>query len=104
MKAYFCARCGESCGSSDIILGKMVKSFRVTYRHCPLCGGKMLLSGGSWVVEALVIIVLNAFLTNFETPTFGLMVGALFIGLGVIRLFKQARAKRASSLSESEGQ
>lgn len=89
MHSHYCPRCGQALVYNEC---KKESRWGFTQVMCPRCSVRAQQSGGVLIILGLALIVGGAAIMDLEAV--GLVIGAGFIFVGLIRLVRQFRRAR----------
>lgn len=93
LKTYFCPRCGNGYESAEANRGgKLIP----VWPRCPACGKPLQVSGSAFIVFGVLIWMCFGTVLDTTTPLLGAIIGAVFGIFGLVRLLRQAHARRST--------
>lgn len=90
MRTYFCPSCGQSYESKDC--RRTGGALAIWALECPTCQCSLQLSGAAFIVAGLLTCLFLGLILCEEAQVLGIILGAAFVAVGIIRLVRRWRA------------
>ena len=101
MARYFCPKCGASLKTSECGIRKR-RRIPLSYLVCLACDVKVQISGRACIIAGLLVWFFPSLCLCADLPIIAIILGTPLCAVGVMRLFRQWRARRRAG-SRSQG-